>query len=63
MQNYEIFVKPNSQMKQMNPMPKFDLIYENLKAKKTKESDMLANLKRRTKSQLKMVHLPSLHFI
>ena len=63
MQNYEIFVKPNSQMKQMNPMPKFDLIYENLKSKKTEESDMLAKLKRRTKSQLKMVHLPSLHFI
>ena len=63
MQNYEIFVKPNSQMKQMNPMPKFDLIYENLKSNKTEESDMLAKLKRRTKSQLKMVHLPSLHFI
>lgn len=63
MSNYEIFVRPNSRIKKMNPMPKFDLIYDNLVTEKQKVSQVLSKLKGRNKSEVNMIYLPSKKFI
>ena len=63
MADCEIFVKPSSEIKQINPIPKFDLILDNLKSQKFEESWVLAKLKRKTKSEVNMVYLPSKVFI
>jgi hypothetical protein len=63
MSSYEIFVTTNSKIKQVNPIPKFDLIYENLVTEKIKVSTVLSKLKGKMKSDVNMIYLPNRKFI
>jgi hypothetical protein len=60
---YEIFVVPGKKIKQLNPIPKFDLIYDSLSHPKVKNSRALSSMKGKINSSVKMIRLPSKQFV
>ena len=63
MNSNEIFVSANSKIREVSPILKFDLIFDNLSIQKPKESKVLSKLKGRTKSDVNMIYLPNRKFI
>lgn len=63
MSSNEIFVSANSKIRQVSPVLKFDLIYDNISTQKPKQSKVLSKMKGRAKSDINMIYLPNRKFL